>query len=80
MAEDVGENPPVLQLPVERLMPRPCPALHHQILCRIRVIFWALDLVHVPAVAVVGLHALAGLKKLVRTLLKIIILVYLPAE
>jgi hypothetical protein len=63
MAEDLGENPPVLQPPIECLMPRPHPALHPQIFRRICIICWALDLVRVPAVAVVGLHALAGLKE-----------------
>ncbi len=63
VVEDLGENPPVLQLPVECLMPGPHPALHCQNLHRIRVVCWALDLVRVPAVADVGLHALARLKE-----------------
>ena len=48
---------------VDRLVPRPHPFLHCQLLCRGDVIEWALYLVGVPKVAVIGLDAFISLKE-----------------
>ena len=61
VAEDLGENPPCLQQPVQCLVMPPCPPLHHPILCWIRVVPGALSFVGVVAGALVGLDPLAWL-------------------
>ncbi len=63
VAVDLGEYPPVLQPPIKRLMTRPNATLHLEVLDRVDVIFGALDLVRVSAVAVVGLNAFARLEE-----------------
>jgi hypothetical protein len=64
VAEDLGENAPVLQAPVDCLVTRPDAALHLSVLGgTIDVVLGALDFVRVPAVAVVGLDTLARLEK-----------------
>jgi hypothetical protein len=63
VAEDLGENPLGLQLPIQHLMTRPHPPLHCLILHQIGIIPWALYLVGVAAVALVDLDPLARLKE-----------------
>ena len=63
VAEDLRENAPVLQAPVDRLVARPDAALHLEVLGGVDVVLGALDLVRVPAVAIVGLDSLAGLEE-----------------
>ncbi len=63
VAEDLGENAPILQAPVDCLVARPDAALHLEVLGGVNVVLGALDLFCVPAVAVVGLDALARLEK-----------------
>ena len=63
VAEDLGEDPPVLQPPVQRLVTCPCPPLHSPILRRIRVVARAFDFVRVAAVPLVGLDPLARLEE-----------------
>ena len=50
VAEDLGEDPPVLQPPIQHLMTHPHPPLHPPLLRQIRVVSRALDFVHVAAV------------------------------
>ena len=45
--KDLGEDPPVLQLPVQRLMSHPQPPLHCMLLRRIHVISGAFHLIRV---------------------------------
>ena len=63
VAEDLGEDPPVFQPPVQRLMTRPHPPLHCPILCRIRTVAGAFDFVRVSVVPLVGLDPLARLEE-----------------
>ena len=51
VAEALVEDPPVLQLPVQRLVTCPHPGLHHSILCRIHIVSRAFDFVRVAAVS-----------------------------
>ncbi len=67
VAEDLGEYSPVLQAPVKRLVMRPDVALHLEVLNRVDVIFGALDLVHVPVVAIVGLNTFVWLEEVRQT-------------
>jgi hypothetical protein len=67
VAEDLGEYSPVLQAPVKRLVMRPDAALHLEVLNGVDVVLGALNLVRVPAVAVVGLDALVWLKEVRQT-------------
>jgi hypothetical protein len=71
-AEDLGEDPPVLQLPVQCLVMHPHPPLHHTILCRIHVILvsGAYDFARVAVVALGGLNPLAWLEEVVKNLVK----------
>ena len=50
VAEDLGEDPPVLQPPIYRLVSCPYPPLHPLILLRIRVVARAIDIVGVTVV------------------------------
>ncbi len=67
VTEDLGENSPVLQVPVKCLVTRPDAALHLEVLDRVDVVLGALDLVRVPAVAVIGLDAFVWLKEVRQT-------------
>ena len=70
VAENLGENPPGLQPPIQRLVPRPYPPLHCPIFCRIHVVPGAFDFVGVAGVALVGLDPLAWLKEVTQNLVK----------
>ena len=63
VAEELGEDPPVLQPPIQRLVTRPYPPLHRPILRRIRVVPRTFDFVGVAAVPLVGLDPLARLEE-----------------
>ncbi len=67
VTEDLGEYSPVLQAPVKHLVTRPDAALHLEVLDGVDVVLGALDLVRVPAVAVVGLDAFIWLKEVRQT-------------
>jgi hypothetical protein len=67
VTEDLGENSPVLQMPVKRLVMRPDAALHLEVLDGVDVVLGALDLVHVPAVAAVGLDTFVWLEEVRQT-------------
>ncbi len=60
---DLGEDPPVLQPPIERLVTRPHFPLHCPILRRIRVVRGTFDFVGVAAVPLGGLDPLARLEE-----------------
>jgi hypothetical protein len=51
VSEALLEDPPVLRLPVQRLVTRSHPGLHDSILCRIHIVSRAFDFVRVAAVA-----------------------------
>ena len=70
VAEDLGEDPPVLQPPVQRLMTRPHPPLHSPIFCRIHIVPRTFDFVGVAAVHLVGLDPLNRLKKILQNLVE----------
>ncbi len=70
VAEDLGENPPGLQLPIQRLVTRPHPPLHRPILRRIRIVPGALYFVGVAAVALVSLYPLARLEEVTQNFVK----------
>jgi len=70
VAEDLGENPPVLQPPIQRLVMCPHPPLHHPILHWIRVIPQTFDFVRVAAVPLVGLSPLAQLEEITQNLVE----------
>ncbi len=55
---NLGMNSPVFEPSIDGLMPRPHPCLHRQLLSRGNVVEWALDLVGVPMIPIVGLDAL----------------------
>ena len=61
--KDMGEDPPVFQLPVHCLMSRPQLPLHHMLLRRIHIISWAFHLICVAAEALVSLDPLALFKE-----------------
>ena len=63
VAENLGDNPPGLQLPIQHLVTRPYPPLHRPIFCRIHVVPGAFDFVGVDTVSLVGIDPLAWLKK-----------------
>ncbi len=65
--KDLGEYSPVLQAPVKHLVTRPDAALHLKVLDGVDVVLGALDLVRVPAVAVVGLDAFVWLEEVRQT-------------
>ena len=67
VAEDLGEDPPVLQPPIQRLVTRPYPPLHRLILRWICIAARAFDFVRVAAVPLlVGLDPLSRLKEVPR--------------
>ncbi len=68
VAEDLGENPPGLQPPIQRLVMWPHPPLHSPILCRIRVVPRTFDFVGVATVALVSLYPLARLEEITQNL------------
>ena len=68
VAEDLGEDPPVLQPPVQRLVTHPHPPLHSPIFCRICVVPRTFDFVGVAAVPLVGLDPLAWLEEITQNL------------
>jgi len=70
VAVDLGEDPPVLKPPVQRLVTRPHPPLHSLILRRIRVVSRTFYFVGVAAVPLVGLDPLARLEKIMQHLVK----------
>ena len=70
VAEDLGEDPPVLRPPFQRLVARPHPPLHRPILRRIRVIARAFDFVRVAVVPLVGLDPLAQLEEVPQNLVE----------
>jgi len=63
VAVDLGEDPPVLQPPIERLVMRPRFPLHCPILRRIRVVGGTFDFAGVAVVPLVGLDPLARLEE-----------------
>jgi hypothetical protein len=63
VAEDLGEDPPVLQPPIQLLIKCPHPPLHSPILRRICIVPRTYDFVGITAVPLVGLDPLARLKK-----------------
>ena len=67
VAVDLGEYPPVLQPPIERLVTRPDATLHLEVLDGVDVVLGALDFVRMPTVAVVGLDAFVRLKEVCQT-------------
>ncbi len=70
VAEDLRENPPGLQPPIQRLVTRPHPPLHSPILHRICVVPRTFDFARVAAVALVGLYPLARLEEIMQNLLE----------
>ena len=70
VAEDLGVDSPVLQLPIQRLVMRPHPPLPSPIFCRIRVIPRTFDFAGVVAVPLVGLHPLARLEEITQNLVE----------
>ena len=69
VAEDLGEDPPFLQPPMQRLMPHPHPDLHRPLLRCSCVVSMAFNLICVAAEALVSLDLLAWLKELHQTLI-----------
>jgi hypothetical protein len=49
---------------------RPDLTLHRKVLCQVCIVLRALDLVGVPAVAIVGLGSFVGLEKMAKDLVK----------
>ena len=57
--KNLGENSPIFEPTVDRLVPRPHPCLHRQLLGRGDVVEWALDLFGVTSrIPIVGLDVL----------------------
>ncbi len=56
------QDAPIFKAPVKRLVARPCRTLHSKVLHRVAVVVWALNLISVPHIAIVGLNALARLQ------------------
>jgi hypothetical protein len=56
------QDAPIFKVPVKHLVVRPCRTLHSKFLHRVAVVVWALKLIGVPQVAIVGLNALARLQ------------------
>ena len=61
--KNLGENSPIFEPTVDRLVPRPNTCLHRQFLGRGDVVAWALDLAWVPTIPIVGLDSLVPLKE-----------------
>jgi hypothetical protein len=72
MAEDLGENPQGLQLPIEHLVMCARHPLHCTIFCRIRAIPGALYFVGVAAVALASLNPLSRPEEVSQNLVKIL--------
>ena len=71
MAEDLGEDPPVLQPTVKRLVTRPHPPLHRLTLGRAFVrVHGAHELVGVPRISLVRLDPLARVEEVTKDLVK----------
>ena len=70
VAEDLGEDPPVLQPPIQHLVTCPHPPLHRPILRQIRVVPRTFDFVQVAVVPLVGLDPLARLEEVPKNLVK----------
>ncbi len=70
VAEDLGENPPGLQPPIQRLVMCPHPPLHSPILRWIHVVPRTFDFVGVAAVALVGLYPLTRLEEITQNLVE----------
>ena len=70
MVEDLGENPPVLEPPVDCLVTRPYPSLYLLVLGQVAAVVGALYFVGVPDVPMVGLNSLARLWKVARNLVE----------
>ncbi len=64
------EDAPILEAPVKGLVARPGSGLHPEVLGGIAIILGALDLVRTANVAVVGLDALARLKRVRQLVVK----------
>jgi hypothetical protein len=56
------QDAPIFKAPIKHLMARLCHTLHSKVLHRVAVVVWALNLISVPHVAIVGLNALAWLQ------------------
>ncbi len=59
----MGKNSPIFEATIDRLVPCPHPCLHCQLLSRGDVVEWALYLVGVPTVAIIGLDAFIALEE-----------------
>ena len=70
VAEDLGEDPPVLQPPIQHLVTCPHSPLHSPILRRIRVVPRTFDFVRLAAVPLVGLDPLARLEEITQNLVE----------
>ena len=70
VAEDLGENPPGLQPPIQRLVTHPYPPLQSPIFRQIHVVPGAFDFDGVAAVALVSLHSLARLEEVPQNLIE----------
>ncbi len=70
VAEDLGEDPTVLQPPVQCLVMCPHSPLHSPIFRRICVVPRTFDFVGVAAVPLVGLDPLARLEKILQNLVE----------
>jgi hypothetical protein len=66
VAVDLGEDPPIFQLPVQRLVMRPQPPLHRPILHCIAHILGALDFVGVSDVPLVCLDLLPRVQEMMQ--------------
>ena len=66
----LGEDPPVLEAPIYRLVARADTCLHAEIVDRIAGVVGALDLVGAADVAVVGLNVLAGIEPVAQGLVE----------
>jgi hypothetical protein len=79
MAVCLPKDAPKFKASVKGLMSRPHASLHPEILRPVAVIVWALDFIHVPDVAVVGLNPLARLKAVGEFVQKKMTSFHLPA-
>ena len=71
VAEDLGEDPPVLEAPVERLVTRPHPPPHRLELGRALVrVRGANDLVGMPRVSLVSFDPLARVEEIAENIVK----------
>jgi hypothetical protein len=61
--KNMGENFPIFKAPIDFLVACPDLHLHHQLLGRGDVIIGALDLVSMPAIAIVGLNVIIPLNE-----------------